>query len=197
MNVDATSSGNGKLYFYFTKSGFMNTSLVPPGCTAWSLTKPVDILNDPPEYLMKTFPVYVGDDLYEGRTFERHSLFTFITSIDDFEMLINRFSVAELFHYKNELTSGNIIHDLVKNPNPECYFKLCESLTDEELSLLANDKNKFGEKPIEYVTAVDIFKDLAQFTKFVPTTLLSCIQNNNGIANYVIDVLYANNIIDR
>ena len=175
----------------------MNSSLVPPGCTAWSLTKPVDILKDPVEHLMKTFNIYVGTDYYGSREYERHSLFTFITSIDDFEMLINRFTVAELFHYRNELTCGNIIHDVVKNPNPECYFKLCESLTDEELSLLANDKNKFGEKPIEYVTVVDIFKDLAQFTKFVPTTLISCVRNDISIANYVIDVLYANNVIDR
>lgn len=166
------------------------SDIIPPGCDEWTLTSDVDIDNDSIDHLSKNFNIRVGRDYHGCGCYESQSLFTFITDTDKIKKLLKRFEDKLLsYHDNDDSFRGNILHNVIINPNKDCYYILKNMLTVDELCMLANEENKRGKKPIECTYHLELFKDLLKYTSLTPDKLVKCMSNKSIIAKYIFNTL--------
>lgn len=164
-----------------------SSSIIPFGLDEWTLTDNVNLLEDPIEKLSKDFYIRIGRDYHGCGIHEKHSLFTYITDTKQMKLLLNRFG-ENVVNYTNR-TGGNVLHDIVINPNMECYYVFKNAVTEDDLFMLANKVNKYDEKPIENVNTVILFEELLKYTDVTPSVLLSCMRKNYGVQKHICDKL--------
>ena len=156
--------------------------------THWMIDKEVDLQNDSIEYLSQRFPIVVGRDFHGSKCYEHHSLFTYLTDMDDLETLMNRFGDDHLLSYRNP-DGGNILHDLVQNPNTEALARLCGHVGEYDIYMMANETDNFNCKPLAYNSDFDTFKWLMGYTEFTGELLTKCVQSNRKIADFLVSIL--------
>lgn len=171
----------------------MCKSLIPCHCSEWRLLKHVDLMKDSLEYLSQSFQIVVGRDDHCRMRCERHSLFAYITDPDEMNVLLNRFG-DKLIEYHNE-DGGNVLHEIVRNPNYQCYFALLNRLSDEDVMHLANERDRFGDLPIMCTLDVKIFEDLFYRTAMDPAAFSICMSNSYSFSQYVLNLLQEHGII--
>lgn len=160
---------------------------VPYGCDEWTLEKKVNLMTDSIEYLSQSFPISVGRDYHGSKVHERHSLFTYLINVTDMHLLLDRFG-AEVVNYVNA-DGGNVLHDIVQNPNPECYFLLVQRLTINDLVHLANMKDRNDDLPIALNGDIKIFQHLMKYTRFTTKCFVKCVSNSLTVAKYIMTLL--------
>lgn len=159
----------------------------------WETSESFDLNNDPIEKLTKTYSIKVGYNEHRY-TYERYSLLTFLTNLDDICTLLNRLDDV-ITTYRNPETDGNIIHDIVLNPNQEVYFFVVANLDDDVLIELCNATDKYGNKPIETCYHVEIMKHLLGMTKITVSNFINIVKMSRLNAEYFHEILKTLDVI--
>lgn len=152
----------------------------------YTTTKPFDLLNDDLDELSKSYYIVVDRDYHGRKIYEPISLFTFLTDLEAYMILIHRFD-ENIISYVDS-NNENILHLTAKNANPECLETLLNIIPDSYLFELSNSKSNFGYYPIELINNVDLFKRMLCYTKMDYRKLLKCMSNSSEIAQHVCDV---------
>lgn len=160
--------------------------MLPYGCTSWIIREQYDITYDSIDYLSKSFPVLIDRD-YHGCAICYHMpLFRYIIDHDEMISLIRRFMIDDwLLNFRDETYCGNVLHNIVMNPNPTMYFVLINCISIESLRQLANEHDGSYQLPIEQVTNLDIFKHLVQHTNMTNDVINKCRNKSQAIDDYM------------
>ena len=159
-------------------------SSAPFKCDYGEIHATYDIDTDSLETLSRDFPIFIGRDDHGSRCYDHLSLFAVLTDEDAMERLIQRFG-DDILSFRNT-DNGNVLHEIVMNPNQNCYTILVSHLKDGDLLELANMEDRYKKKPIAYNKNFGIFNHLKYYTDFTPQLLLECQENSQEVCEFVL-----------